>query len=129
MPRLLILAALLLAAMLLAGCAEESTASDAIADYLKAQVGGDADQLVKLACPAYEADARADAASFKSVDASIEDLKCSSAGKDGDYTLVECTGTIVIQYRGEDPRSQSLPAVTYRAIEQDGDWKMCGKQE
>ena len=113
----------------LAACADEGSATDAIEQYLNAQVAGDADKLVSSACPAWEANAKTAAASFQSVDAEIDDLSCTEAGSDGDYTLVTCEGTIIIQYRGEDPRNQAVPDLTYRAIKQDGEWKMCGTQD
>ncbi|MCD4687398.1 MAG: hypothetical protein K8S97_15825, partial [Anaerolineae bacterium] len=95
--------------LILTACAEEGSATDAIEKYLKARIAGDEDKLVDASCPEWEAQARAEAASFQSVDAKINGLTCTEAGEDGDYTLVTCEGTIVIQYRGEDPREQALP--------------------
>ena len=59
---------LLFALLLLSACAEESSPTDTIQSYLKAQVAGDADDLVKLSCAAWEAEAKTAAASFRSVD-------------------------------------------------------------
>ncbi len=130
MRHILLLAATVVIGLLtLAACADQDSATDAIARYLKAQVAGDTDQLIAGSCPEWEAGAKAAAAAFQSVDADIENLSCKETGKDGDYTLVTCSGTIVLQYRGEDQRRQALPGLTYRAIEQDGAWKMCGTQE
>ena len=126
MHRLIVLVALLVLA--LSACAEKSSAPQTIENYLKAKMSGDEKKLVDLSCPAREEEARAEAASFQSVDAKLDNLKCQAAGKDGDYTLVTCTGTIVIQYRGEDPRSQGLPDITYRALKVDNEWTMCGTQ-
>lgn len=114
--------------LILTACAEKGSATDAIEKYLKARVAGDEEKLVAASCPEWEAQARAEAASFQSVDASIDGLKCAEAGKDGDYTLVTCEGTIVIQYRGEEPREQALPDLTYRALKIDDEWTMCGTQ-
>lgn len=118
-----------IALLILTACAEENTATDAIERYLEAQVVGDSGKLVTLSCPAWEAEAKAAAAAFQSVDAKIDKLSCSAVGSEAEYTLITCEGTIVIQYRGEDPRSQSLPEITYRAVKNDGEWKMCGTQK
>jgi hypothetical protein len=126
MRRFVLLITILL--LVLTACADEGSAPDAIKTYLKARIAGDEDKLVDASCPAWEAQARAESASFQSVDAKIDGLKCKETGKDGDYTLVTCEGTIVIQYRGEDPREQTLPDLTYRALKVDDAWKMCGTQ-
>ena len=126
-PLWLILA-LALASVILAACAEEGSASDAVARYLKAKVAGNEAELVKLSCADWEAQAALDAAPFKGVSAKIDGLKCQDAGKDGEDSLVTCTGTLTIQYRGEDPRQQPLGDETYRARREDGKWKLCGQE-
>lgn len=117
---------LLLVGLLLSACAEEGSATGAVEDYIKAKVASDADKLADLACNAWDAQAVLDAQSFESVKAEAEDLSCSEDGTDGDYTLVTCTGQIVAEYDGET-RTQDLGGTTYRAIEEDGEWKMCGE--
>lgn len=126
MHRTLILA-LLLVVLVLAACAEEGSAPDAIESYLKAKVASDADKLVNLACKDWEAQANADALSFKSVKAELNDMSCKENGKDGKYTLVTCEGEILAEYDSEE-RSQSLSETTYLALEEDGEWTMCGEQ-
>ena len=119
---------LLLILLILSGCAKKGSAPGAVENYLKAKVASDENKLVSLSCKAWEAQAVQDAAAFKSVSAEIKDMSCHENGKDGKYTLVTCDGTLVIQYRGEDPREQPLSGTTYRAIQEDGEWKMCGQQ-
>lgn len=126
MRRISLVLSLLFVLLILSGCADESSPTDAIESYLKAQVAGNADDLVKLSCAEWEAEAKTTAASFQSVDAKIDGLKCTENGSDGDYKLITCEGIIVIQYRGEDPRSQNVPDLTYRAIKENNEWKMCG---
>jgi hypothetical protein len=113
--------------LVLTACAKEGSAPDTIQDYLKAKVASDADKLVDLACNEWEAQANADALSFKSVKAELKDMSCKENGKDGKYTLITCEGEIVAEYDGEQ-RSQSLSDTTYRALKEDGEWKMCGEQ-
>jgi len=128
MRRISLVLSLLFVLLILSGCADESRPTDAIEGYLKAQVAGNADDLIKLSCAGWEAEAKTAAASFQSVDAKIDGLKCTENGSDGNYELITCEGTIVIQYRGEDPRSQNVPDLTYRAIKENNEWKMCGTQ-
>lgn len=116
------------AAVLLVACggsAGSGTAPKAVEAYLQAVITGDATQVVNLSCPAWEADARTEAASFESVQVSLEGLACQEAGTDGDLALVTCAGTIVAVYNGEN---QELPLAgrTYQAAQVDGEWKMCG---
>jgi hypothetical protein len=125
-PLLPILA--LLASLLLAACADEGSAPQAIESYLKAKVAADETKLVQLSCAAWEAQARLDAAPFKAVTAEIEAMTCREAGQEDDFHLVTCEGTLTIQYRGEDPRQQPLGGTTYRAVREDGTWKMCGEE-
>lgn len=112
----------------LAACADKGSAPDAVEKYLKAQVAGDADKMIDLSCKDWEAEAQLDSASFQSVEAKTQDLSCRSNGKDGNYTLVKCEGKIVVVYRGEN-RDFDLSGSTYRAIQEDGKWKMCGDQQ
>jgi len=124
----LFMVALLVGTVLLSACAQKSTAPQAIERYLKAKVSADETKLVSLSCKDWEAQASLDAATFKSVQAEIHDLSCKEDSKDGDYALITCTGMLVIQYRGENPREQPVSGTTYRALKENGDWKMCGEQ-
>lgn len=128
MRRLALFVLLALGALALAACADSGSASDAVEAYLRAKVEADADKMVSLACPAWEAQALEEAASFKAVRAELEDMACEARGEDGEYTLVVCSGDLIIHYGGEEPRRQPLSDITYRAIEDDGEWKMCGEE-
>ena len=128
MRRKVILFVLLsLLGLLLAACADEGDPGDAVEAYLRAKVEADADELVSLSCRAWEAQAGQEAASFQSVSAELQDMSCERRGEDGDYTLVTCTGLIVAEYRGEE-RELPLSDTTYRTIEEDGEWRVCGEQ-
>lgn len=128
MRRLALFVLLALGTLALAACADSGSASDAVEAYLRAKVEADADKMVSLACPAWEAQALEEAASFKAVRAELEDMACEARGEDGEYTLVVCSGDLIIHYGGEEPRRQPLSDITYRAIEDDGEWKMCGEE-
>lgn len=122
-PMIIVLLVMLLA---LSACAEKANAPETIEKYLKAKVSGDESKLIGLSCKTWEAQAALEAAPFQSVKAEIHNIACQETGRDGKYTLITCEGTLVIQYRGEDPREQSLSGTKYRAVEEDGEWKMCG---
>ena len=113
--------------LLLAACAKKGSAPDVIEKYLKAKVSSKADQLTGLSCKEWEAQAAQDATSFESVKAELQEMACKTGGKDGQYTLVTCEGKIVVAYQGET-REFPLNSTTYRAIQEDGEWKMCGQQ-
>lgn len=110
----------------LSACANNANAPETIEKYLKAKVSGDEDKLVSLSCKSWEAQAVLEAAPFQSVDAKIQNIACQETGRNDTYILVTCEGQLIIQYRGEAPREQSLGGVTYKAIKEDGEWKMCG---
>ncbi len=100
----------------------------AIEGYLQSLIAGDPVQVINLSCAAWEEQATTEAASFESVEVSLEGLACEQAGSDGDAALVTCTGTIHAVYEGEQ-RDLSLEGRTYRALQEDGEWKMCGYQQ
>lgn len=111
-------------ALILTGCAGEGDPAKAVESYLQAVVQSDADAMRGLTCAALEAQVQDRASSFAAVDASLDGLSCARSGADGSYTLVTCQGAIVIDYGAENSR---IPLGTYRAIREDGDWKMCGE--
>lgn len=125
---IVLLLSLMTLSLVLAACADEGNASDAIESYLKAKIAGDEDKLVSLSCKDWEAQARLDAAPFKSGEAEFEGMACENAGKQDEFTLVTCEGTLTFEYRGE-LREQDLSALTYLAIKENDEWKMCGEQE
>lgn len=113
--------------LILAGCTGKQTgaAPDTAQAYIKALVSKDATQLTSLSCAAWEADAKTELDSFGAVTARLEDLSCKEAGKDGNYTLVACTGKIIANYNGED-QTINLADRTYQMSQEGGDWRMCG---
>ena len=115
--------------LILAGCAgkQAGSASDTAQAYIQALVSKDATKLTNLSCAAWEADAKTELDSFGAVTTRLEDLSCKEAGKDGNYTLVSCTGRIIANYNGED-QAINLADRTYKMLQEVGDWRMCGYQ-
>ena len=112
---------------ILAACADEGSASETVENYLKAKITADEDKLVSLSCKDWEVQARLDAAPFKSGEAEFDGMSCKDAGKQDDFTLVTCEGTLSFVYQGEQ-REQDLSEITYLTIKEDDEWKMCGEQ-
>ena len=120
---------LLLASILLTACA--SSASDApakaVEDYLNALVAKDAGRLPTLVCGYWEEDALIELDSLQAVNARLDSVSCSQNGADGNFALVDCTGSIVLTYNNED-QNLDLSLVTYQVVEESGAWLVCGKQ-
>jgi hypothetical protein len=113
-------------AFFLTGCqGGQSGAASAIQKYLQARAASDVDQMSLLSCPAWEAQARVEAASFKSMNAKLDGVTCQVSGSDGSSTLVTCQGHIVTTYQGE-ARQWTVGDHPFKVVQQDGQWQMCG---
>jgi hypothetical protein len=121
--------ALAVLVLVLSACSRSGgSPSGAVEAYLQSLVTGDSVQAINLSCSDWEDQATTEAASFSSVEVTLEGLACQQAGTAGDAALVTCSGTIHAVYNGEQ---QDLPLEgrTYRALQEDGEWKMCGYQQ
>jgi hypothetical protein len=124
---LLILFVVILANLLLTACSSKKTdaPAKAVEDYLNALVNKDADRLPSLVCADWENDALLELDSFQAVTAKLDNVACKQTGKDGDNTLVNCTGKIVTTYNNEN-QDLDLSVRTYQVVQQGGDWLVCG---
>lgn len=104
---------------------QDSDASSVVVDYFYALVEKDTNQAVNLSCAAWEEQAQIDADTFAINPATVENIQCKVAGKDGEATLVACTGRIVLEYNGEK-QAINLADRTYRIIQEDDLWRICG---
>ena len=121
---ILLLASLFLA--LLAGCAGgKADSAAAVEAYLTALVNGQADQLATLSCADWESSALTELDAFQNVAAQLVDLACSETGKDGETTLVTCSGKITASYNGE---LQDFPLGdrVYQLVSEGGELRVCG---
>jgi hypothetical protein len=120
--------------LLLAGCQAGSNGGDTagaartVEAYLQARVEENVEQMTLLSCPAWEAQARLEAVSFQSMDATLDGVTCEAGGAQGDGTLVNCQGQIVTTYQGE-VREWSVAEHPYVVVQQEGEWRMCGYAE
>jgi hypothetical protein len=118
----------LFASLALVACGGgQGGAPGAVEAYLEALVAKDADAVVNLSCLDWEEDAITEVDSFEAVSAELDGVTCQEAGSDGEFTLVSCTGSIVVTYDNEVQEIE-LVGVTYRAVQDGGQWRMCGYQ-
>lgn len=110
--------------MLVAACSQTGDPGAAMVKYLEARAAADATAIRGLSCAAWESQAAMQADSFRAMNAQLQDVTCTRSGDDGDAALVTCDGQIVTTYNGEN-RSWELG--TYRMVQEDGEWKMCGE--
>ena len=80
---------------------------------------------VNASCLNWEQGAFAEASSFEAVDVTLEGLSCAESGSLDNSTLVKCEGTFVANYGGEI-QNIDISLRTFRAVDEDGAWKMCG---
>jgi hypothetical protein len=107
------------------GTGDTRTAASAVEEYLRTRITGDEARVVALTCRERESDARGEAASFAPMQAEVENVSCREAGADGGFTVVACQGTMVTSYAGET-RNWDLADRAFRAVQEDGAWKVCG---
>lgn len=119
----------MLGVLFLAACATEQDAppGDAVIAYLNALLSGDEAALPGTVCAEWEASAQLDLDAFSGVTGELADAACTEAGEDDGFTLITCTGEMVLNYRGE-ARTRPLAGQTYRVSKENGEWKMCGYQ-
>jgi hypothetical protein len=101
--------------------ATSGDAAKAVEAYLTAKVKVDQASVRKLLCSEKEKDAETEATTFLGVDQpKLEGMKCALAGDN----KVKCEGKITAQYGTE---KNEFPLVTYRVVQEDGEWKWCGE--
>jgi len=108
----------------LAGCSQPGPDA-AVESFLKALLAGDENKVHQAVCPEWEAQAAVELDAFSGVTGKLDGASCTKAGTDGGYTLITCSGKMVLNYQGEQ-RERSLEGRTYLAKRVNGEWKMCG---
>jgi hypothetical protein len=98
-----------------------AAAAKAVEAYLTAKVKVDQDGVRKLLCSEKEKDFQTEATTFLGVDQpKLEGMKCTPISDN----KVKCEGKITAQYGTE---KNEFPLVTYRVVQEDGEWKWCGE--
>ena len=120
--------AILLILLSLDGCVEatrQTGARQGVERYLKSLVERDRSLLASSSCADWEAQANVEFDSFAAVKLELKDLTCQETGQASPYSLVSCSGSIVANY-GAEQLEIDVADRTYLAIEEGGDWRMCG---
>ena len=128
--RNIIIIAMLSLSILLSACgssANSNGAKDAVEGYVNALASNDEASLSALSCADWESSALTELDSLQAVTAKVDGLSCQQSGTDGEAALVNCTGKLVLSYNGED-QELDLSTRTYRVMEQDSNWLVCGVQ-
>ena len=86
--------------LVLSACTQASSPADVVEQYLAALVAKDDIKAVSLSCVAWEANARADGASFEGVEVTLEEAACTIKSEDGQSAVVSCTGRFRFSYAG-----------------------------
>jgi hypothetical protein len=121
----MILLSLFLMVFIPACTSSEDEAAAAIESYIQALVDKDGNRLTTLSCSAWESGAKIELDSFGAVTITLEELSCQEDQVIGEFTLVQCTGTIVANY-GNEILEINLADQTYQAVFEGGEWRMCG---
>ncbi len=108
--------------LLLAACSQPGDPAATVENYLQAKVSGDADTVQALLCSAKEADLDAELRTFSIAEGvEIKEMACEQIGESD---VVQCNGRIVALYGTEE---NVFPLVSYRVVQEDGEWKYCGE--
>ena len=124
--RMIILLAVFFGAIA-AGCDNQTSAgaAKAIETYFTALIDKNSSQLVSASCASWEASALQELRTFDAVQVSLQDIKCSELSSERTDAQVICTGRIVANY-GNEVLEINLADRTYLAVNEGGEWRMCG---
>ena len=117
--------AVLLASAACSAAQPPEQATKAVEAYLQARVAGNAEQMIALSCADWEAQARIEASTFKSMNAQLDGVACSVDAAASSETAVRCSGRIVTSYNGES-REWRMDERAFRTVAEGGEWRMCG---
>ncbi len=93
-----------------------------VEQYLQAKVAGETNEIRANLCAEMESVLERESRTFDSV--SGVELVGMSCRQDGDQPVVRCEGKITALYGTEETE---FPLVSYRVVEEDGQWKWCGE--
>jgi hypothetical protein len=114
--------------LVLSACVQTSSPAGVVEKYLAAVAAKDDIKTVNLSCAGWEANAKADGASFEGVEVTLEDPVCTVKSEDGQSAVVGCTGRFRFTYAGGEEQEISLDQRDYLVVLEGGDWRMCGLQ-
>jgi hypothetical protein len=120
---------LLVTGFLISACSEGDSASAAIENYLQALADKDQVSAVGFSCVNWEEQAAAEGASFVNVQVELQDLACQVEQENGSTALVSCQGKYIFSYDAGEDQTLDLSGRLFRAVQENGTWRMCGYQD
>lgn len=109
--------------LLLTACA--SSGGDpalTVENYIQAKAESDESTIRQLICSEMENVVEREVHTFESVSGvQVDGMSCDRVGNS---EVVSCQGRIVATYGTEDTE---FPLVSYKVVEEDGEWKWCGE--
>ncbi len=121
-----VLLILISAVVLVSACASKRTPADVIVEYLEALAESDQTSAVANSCVAWEEQARAEGASFISVEVELKDLDCQVKTQTDAEASVLCTGSFLFSYDAGEEQELDLFGRVFSLVKEDGEWRMCG---
>ncbi len=117
---------LLFVGILISACANQAGAgaAEAAENYIQALADQDKAQITNLSCKEWEESAILEVDGLLSVEAEVSNLSCEITGKEGEDTLVSCSGSLDLTYNDEI-RAIDLSRRTYYMRQEDGQWRVC----
>ncbi len=104
---------------------KQDAAAKAVANYLTALNAKNLDSMLQYSCSAYEETANLEVNAFAGVETKLEGLECQTIATEEESTIVACGGKIIATY-GNENQELGLDTRNYLAIQEDGEWRMCG---
>jgi hypothetical protein len=93
-------------------------------NYLQARVEVDVGRMQLLSCAAWDSQAAIQAQSFRAMNASLDNVACSTTENLGSSATVFCSGNILTQYNDQ---TRAWKLGSYRMLLEAGEWRMCGE--
>jgi len=116
--------------ILVAGCTQEQSdpraPAKAIERYLEARISKNNETFAGTFCSVFEFEALTEFDSFGAVEATIDEMVCTVDDISDQKAKVTCTGSVDVVYDGENNNTLDLGRFPYTAVQEDGEWKMCG---
>jgi hypothetical protein len=112
----------------LTACGPQGSPQGAVESYFEAVVAKDPIRAAASACDAWEAQARAEARSFETVQVGLEGMSCKISERRDGEAVVSCRGQILADYGGER-RNLDLGSRRYFVVVEAGEWRICGYRE
>ena len=117
---------IILLVVFLPGCGNnQSLAAQSVEEYFQAIVEKNQDMLVSKVCTSYEPNAMMDFNTFAIVKTSLENFSCQTTTTNENGYDVNCQGSLQAKF-GDELRTFDLSKRTFRVVEENGNWLICG---